>query len=1303
MKVNNRLLHLLILILVTTSCSLSRIINVADFSNHTLEYYLCKEEGQSQLTPGVTLNLNSNITHEISLGKFCALKNLTNVTITGNYGNGSTNRTAVVQCAVDSPRNYSIVTARGFAFIGCNGLTLKGIHFKHCGGPISPTIYYNDTSLPTYFGAYQSTTLFFSHTLNLTLSSITVSQYYGFAVAIINSFGFTNLSKIEIYDSLNDQLEVCTKQTHIRGNYSCYGTGLLIYSHDECTNSSNDLCSWLMEQQTIFNHSNANSIIITDSSFHDNQNYIFDYICILNVFQFQPPRVPIVSAPAVTIAMTQSSFNTSVSLLNVFVYQNYGLISGGMLALFINTPFHSWLQFNDLTFQNNTLNNTCVGTAFITYIYFTNDYLTRVPNHLTLPQLMNTWTALNISNTLWKRHIESNELRRSSTVYITLRSQPFYKVKVIFERVNFTNNSATYTGVCLDANTAYEPMIGDKRLVLVLKDVNAMNNTQANGIASVLTNSSLFVFYRLERVFIETSPSYVSHFDNNLGSVIDAFSTEIYLKGNLIFSKNNATNGPAILLRSSSFLVLGNNTHVVFKSNTAFLRGGAIYSVEEGTETSDCILQIDSNTRSVDDLNINLTFVNNLAYVAGNSIYIRPLQHCFQTTFHAFPSQLSNIYDRIFYFPLANGTSSNQTQISSIPVTICKCDPTGNKPLCKEQFDWKEIYPGDTISVTLVAQDENNLNVQSLINASFSQIDNLLPLKDWSLELRQEIRSLIGTKCQVFEYTVLSNLKGPRRGRLNFAVPGKPTYTYVPIELKDCPPGMTLNVYTKRCECKQFLNDIGLSCNTTSMSITKPQDAWVGVVTDTHANTSYVAYSQYCPDMYCSNTNNILVLDDSNSSTCLNNRDGVLCGACKEGYSALHGGKGCKVCDNNLGLLSLIGNLAVGITIVIVIFVLKLTLDTGTIGGLIFYANVFGIVNTVPLDYVYALPLEQLVQLINIQQGFPACLYKGMQFYIDMVIHFVYSVYLWFIVFAIILIAQCSTRVSKLIMKSSVQVLMTIIHLSFTKLLVTSIDVYVFGVIQTENSTHIVWFYNGSIHYGTGVHIPLLITATLCTLCVLLPYMVFAACGWMFFRFSCIIKLRPFLDTIYAPYKDKYRHWFGLRLILLTIIAILTASLHGPATFYQYLLQIILLTFFTIFQAYLKPFRKTWANVLDNWCMMNALCLLFINMYSIYGGKGSSVLLLIALIVFCITVLLVLFYHIWLFLKLLQEWLCINKCCRRKRNGTLLLTTDKPSPPIINHEGRKVTYSTIEKSDSPHHKVNYREPLLEYVDRENDY
>ena len=97
----------------------------------------------------------------------------------------------------------------------------------------------------------------------------------------------------------------------------------------------------------------------------------------------------------------------------------------------------------------------------------------------------------------------------------------------------------------------------------------------------------------------------------------------------------------------------------------------------------------------------------------------------------------------------------------------------------------------------------------------------------------------------------------------------------------------------------------------------------------------------HCPFDYCVNETVVFPLNNADSQ-CAYNRSGLLCGACKEGYSLLLGTSKCRLCadDNHLALVILYA--LMGVALVFLLFACKLTVATGTLSGLLFYANVIG-------------------------------------------------------------------------------------------------------------------------------------------------------------------------------------------------------------------------------------------------------------------------------------------------------------------------------------------------------------------------
>ena len=221
------------------------------------------------------MQLATNVTHYIDPGSFCVVQNLVNVTISSDIPG----KQAETVC--NHTTEFSFFTTRGFAFLNCSNLTLKDISFSQCGGVMSREafLYENSTDVPAFFGTNQSAVMFFSETLNLRLTNIAVTQYYGFAIIAVNPYGSPSFHDLHIFDSFGGPLCSTLIVNHTHGNYTCYGSGVLVYTHNS--------------NVTALHSSPNNSLLISDSLFQRNSYFTNDYICMQNVFQFYPERVPL--------------------------------------------------------------------------------------------------------------------------------------------------------------------------------------------------------------------------------------------------------------------------------------------------------------------------------------------------------------------------------------------------------------------------------------------------------------------------------------------------------------------------------------------------------------------------------------------------------------------------------------------------------------------------------------------------------------------------------------------------------------------------------------------------------------------------------------------------------------------------------------------------------------------------------------------------------------------------------------------------------------------------------------------------
>ena len=133
-----------------------------------------------------------------------------------------------------------ITWATSTAFLGrlsCINMTKEcyQISFSQCGRVVSREafLYENSTNVPAFFGTNQSAVIFFSETLNLRLTNIVVTSYYGFAIIAANPHGAPSFHSLHVFESFGGPL--CSRlvdSNHARGNYTCYGSGVLVYTHN---------------------------------------------------------------------------------------------------------------------------------------------------------------------------------------------------------------------------------------------------------------------------------------------------------------------------------------------------------------------------------------------------------------------------------------------------------------------------------------------------------------------------------------------------------------------------------------------------------------------------------------------------------------------------------------------------------------------------------------------------------------------------------------------------------------------------------------------------------------------------------------------------------------------------------------------------------------------------------------------------------------------------------------------------------------------------------------------------------------
>ena len=135
-------------------------------------------------------------------------------------------------------------------------------------------------------------------------------------------------------------------------------------------------------------------------------------------------------------------------------------------------------------------------------------------------------------------------------------------------------------------------------------------------------------------------------FSYNYGSVFEILQSYVVLEGHLLFDGNIGNKGAVIVLMQDSAIFLRKGLRAYFVNNTVLSFGGAIYAANENYKEALCTFQLFS---SMDYKNISLTFINNTAGLAGNTVYSRNLYDCYTVRYGRFNhSVLVKMYKLMF-------------------------------------------------------------------------------------------------------------------------------------------------------------------------------------------------------------------------------------------------------------------------------------------------------------------------------------------------------------------------------------------------------------------------------------------------------------------------------------------------------------------------------------------------------------------------------------------------------------------------------------------------------------------------------
>ena len=620
---------------------------------------------------------------------------------------------------------------------------------------------------------------------------------------------------------------------------------------------------------------------------------------------------------------------------------------------------------------------------------------------------------------------------------------------------------------------------------------------------------------------------------SNCGIYAYGWSVLYFLDHPSRFINNTSSNNGAGMQISRS-IVLISNTEVYFINNTAHGVGGAIY-------VDNTILEMEEIIGDCTFQNFKPVFVNNTALLAGDDVYNGRIFKCTGVeTYNALQKEktspftqainCSNItYLQHFPTPLS-------VHITSTPIGVCLCND--NETDCNTRFADIQLYPGQYATLSLVTVGmcggispsvlilSNTSTVEVLLDSKGSQVTKR-NCKNFTYQLKMATKDRNGTFLIKHKFDSTDN-----QDRLDNS------YITARVFFLPCPVGLQL--LQKVCHCNHVIS-ASSECDINWMPhpIRRTGNNWLYYNHDYNCTVAH----KYCPFDYC-NTSSIYISLDEGDVQCANGRAGILCGRCRSGLSLMLGSNKCEHCSNKY-LSLLIAFILAGIVLVAFLLVCNLTVSVGSINGLLFYANIVKLneVNLFP-NSVTVPVLSQFIAWLNLDLGVQTCFFNGLDGYWNTWLQYAFPIYIWLLVGAIIIGSHYSSRVCRLCGNNAVPVLATLILMSYSKLLQMVTKSLMSSTINCEGVIMKVWSVDGNIDYLSTKHIPLFVMAILFLIAGLVyTGLVFTAQWLQRYSGKCfksshdpVVKLKPFIDAYTGAYKDKYRYWTGLLLIIRLIL-----------------------------------------------------------------------------------------------------------------------------------------------------------------------
>ena len=689
----------------------------------------------------------------------------------------------------------------------------------------------------------------------------------------------------------------------------------------------------------------------------------------------------------------------------------------------------------------------------------------------------------------------------------------------------------------------------------------------------------------------------VSFFSNN-GTALVLDLSNVYIFGNVSFYDNSGNEGGAVALYGRSRIVLGENSSLMFTSNTAALRGGAIYAYSQGPnlkafkshllDRSTCFFSYINPSALPGSWLAEVTFMNNSAPgKSGRSVYCDTLQFC--RNYGNLAEALQ--WNHVFHY---DNSTDGEPNIVTDPVVMSTLNS-----------NWIG-FAGQHISPNITLLDEKNQATNGLLK---------MTLNDQDVKLAKHVSEYIYISDGKSSVPVSFNSK---KETGDFKLTLSSVYTQVikttvdNITTTACYGGYKFDLKQQRCVClPQADMPYGYRrCGRDGERIYIKIGYWATIGKDNQL------ILLPCPLDYCKcykEANETayglneceLTKFSGNANQCADNREGRLCGSCKEGYTVVVGLNACRMCPSNIGLLWLLLILFVLTIVVFLIIYFEIDFFSGPLNSWLY---TYHIIHLLPDKSLYLDPFIIFVVSLtygNADISTGRCFWMKMDALQKLALQYVMPVYCILLLLIINQLLRCYPNFA-LANRSFHRAFVTIVIISYASLVQTT-----FAILHPVHVDY-GWFVfvQADVKYFSTEHLPYAMMALVSVVVVVLFPCVIAFSSYFITRFRWLRNFIPLFDAIQSPYRPN-RRWFAsyyifCRLIFTIMVVFRNNYEHTLFPFFEGFCVIILLLF-----VLLEPYNNenhTYFYV--DTCFLSLLCLIIcvmnakevnVNELTVYG------------------------------------------------------------------------------------------------------